>query len=168
MQQSRSLTAIVIKVQPHTCRKRRCANGEQSPKEKYGLPPMTMPNDVFLTMLMGVPAMLLHELGHIIAALLCGVKVKKVGLSRTGLYTVREAGPRWANLCVSAAGPLLNLVLALAFRDLFPGFAWVNLIACCYNLLPIPNSDGRRILALLAGSNTLAETSDGRLRSTPV
>ncbi len=129
---------------------------------------MTMPNDVLLTMLMGIPAMLLHEFGHIAAALLCGVKVKKMGLSRTGLYTVREAGPRWANLCVSLAGPLFNLLLAIAFREILPSFAWVNLIACCYNLLPIPNSDGRRILALLAGDNTITETSTGRLRSTPV
>jgi stage IV sporulation protein FB len=129
---------------------------------------MTMPNDVLLTMLMGIPAMLLHELGHIAAALVCGVKVKKVGLSRTGLYTVREAGPRWANLCVSLAGPLTNLLLAIAFRDLLPGFAWVNLIACGYNLLPIPNSDGRRIRALLMGDSPATDTNAASLRSRTV
>lgn len=128
---------------------------------------MVFPNDVLVTMLMGIPAMLLHELGHIVAALLCGVKVKKVGLSRTGLYTVREAGPRWANLCVSVAGPLLNLVLAITMRDVLPGFAWVNLIACIYNLLPIPNSDGRRIVALLSADG-IAEATPERLRSTTV
>ena len=128
---------------------------------------MAIPNDVLLTMLMGIPAMLLHELGHIVAALLCGVKVKKVGLSRTGLYTVREAGPRWANLCVSAAGPLINLLLAITMRDVLPGFAWVNLIACIYNLLPIPHSDGRRILALLSG-NSIPEATPEHLRSTTV
>ena len=128
---------------------------------------MAIPDDVLLTMLMGIPAMLLHELGHIVAALLCGVKVKKVGLSRTGLYTVREAGPRWANLCVSAAGPLINLLLAITMRDVLPGFAWVNLIACIYNLLPIPHSDGRRILALLSG-NSIPEATPEHLRSTTV
>jgi stage IV sporulation protein FB len=128
---------------------------------------MAIPNDVLLTMLMGIPAMLLHELGHIVAALLCGVKVKKVGLSRTGLYTVREAGPRWANLCVSVAGPLGNLLLAITMRDVLPGFAWVNLIACIYNLLPIPNSDGRRILALLSGNSIPQATPEG-LRGTMV
>lgn len=129
---------------------------------------MTIPNDVWLTMLMGIPAMLLHEFGHIAAALLCGVKVKKVGLSRTGLYTVREPGPKWANLCVSLAGPLFNLALAIAMRDILPGFAWVNLIACLYNLLPIPNSDGKRIFALLAGGNPITEASQQRLRGTTV
>ena len=100
-------------------------------------------------MLMGFPAMLFHECGHLSVALLCGVRIKKVGLSKIGLYTVREAGPRWANLCISSAGPLVNLVLALALKNLLPAFAWVNLIAFAYNLLPIPNSDGKRILALL-------------------
>jgi stage IV sporulation protein FB len=127
---------------------------------------MTIPNDVLLTMLMGIPAMLLHEFGHIAAALMCGVKVKKVGLSRTGLYTVREPGPKWANLCVSLAGPLFNLALAIAMRDILPGFAWVNLIACLYNLLPIPHSDGRRILALLTGDNAIAEAGQQHVPST--
>ncbi len=118
---------------------------------------MTILHDVLLTMLMGIPAMLLHEFGHIAAALVCGVKVKKVGLSRTGLYTIREPGPKWANLCVSLAGPLFTLLLGIALRDALPTFAWVNCIACVYNLLPIPHSDGRRIVALLAGGDAMAD-----------
>src|SRR5690349_11808262 len=68
--------------------------------------PMAILTSILITMLWGIPAMLLHEAGHIVAALWCGVKVKKVGLSRTGLYTVREAGPKWSNVCISLAGPL--------------------------------------------------------------
>jgi len=114
-------------------------------------------------MLLGIPAMLLHECAHIVMALLCGVRIKRVGLSRTGLYTVREAGPKWANVSISLAGPLFNLLLAVSLRELAPTFAWVNLIACVYNLLPIPNSDGRRVLAIvapvaaIAGGQTRAE-----------
>lgn len=93
--------------------------------------------------------MIWHELGHVSVALLCGVKVKKVGFCRRGLYTVREPGPKWINIAVSSAGPLFNLVLAVALWNVLPTFAQVNLIACLYNLLPIPNSDGTRILALL-------------------
>ena len=119
---------------------------------------MTMLYSVCVTMLLGIPAMLLHECGHIAMAFLCGVKVKKVGLSRIGLYTVREPGPRWANLCVSLAGPLFNLLLAMALRDALPTFAWVNLIAFIFNLLPIQNSDGRRIMTLLAQGAPQAQT----------
>ncbi|MGA7463336.1 MAG: site-2 protease family protein [Candidatus Korobacteraceae bacterium] len=117
---------------------------------------MTMLLGMLSVMFLGVPAMLLHECGHISVALLCGVKVKKVGLCKTGLYTVREPGPNWANLCVSLAGPLTNLVLAVTLRDTMPTFAWVNAIACGYNLLPIPNSDGTRVLALLGYGKTVA------------
>jgi Zn-dependent protease len=105
-------------------------------------------------MFLGIPAMLLHESGHIVVACLCGVKVKKVGLSRIGLYTIREAGPNWANLCISAAGPLVNLLLAIALRDVLPTFAWVNLVAFVFNLLPIPNSDGKRIFGILRASTS--------------
>jgi len=117
---------------------------------------MMIVENILLTMLLGVPAMLLHECGHIAAALLCGVRVKKVGLSRTGLYTVRESGPRWVNVGISLAGPLFNLLLAILLRDVLPRFAWVNLIACIYNLIPIAHSDGQRILALLAGESAVA------------
>lgn len=110
-------------------------------------------------MALGIPAMLFHESGHIATAWLCGVKVKKVGLSWVGLYTIREPGPKWANLCISFAGPAANLALALALRHLFPAFALVNLIAVIYNLLPIPNSDGKRILALLQPSRVLTADS---------
>jgi Zn-dependent protease len=123
---------------------------------------MTILFAMLLAMLMGIPAMLLHEAGHISVALLCGVRVKKVGLSRTGLYTVREPGPRWANLCVSLAGPLVNLLLAAALRNTMPTFAWVNLIACVFNLLPIPNSDGRRILALLSLGSGMVDQAKTR------
>ena len=109
--------------------------------------------------------MLLHESGHVATALLCGVKVKKVGLSRTGLYTVREPGPRWANLCVSLAGPLVNLLLAIVLRDTLPIFAWVNLIAFLYNFMPIPHSDGKRIVALLAGDSGLAPAAEAHAQS---
>ena len=129
---------------------------------------MTILQSVCVTMLLGIPAMLLHESGHIAIAFLCGVKVKKVGLSRHGLYTVREPGPRWANLCVSLAGPLLNLLLAVALRDVLPTFAWVNLIACVYNLLPIPNSDGSRVRELLAAARAEARTPAPELRSRAV
>jgi Zn-dependent protease len=104
---------------------------------------------ILYVMFLGIPATLLHECGHISVALLCGVRVKRVGLSKTGLYTVREVGPKWANLCISLAGPLTNLLLAVSLRNSLPTFAWVNLVACAYNLLPIPNSDGSRVRALL-------------------
>jgi Zn-dependent protease len=120
---------------------------------------MTTLVGIVCVMALGIPAMILHEGGHVMAALLCGVKVKKVGFCRRGLYTVREAGPKWSNIMVSAAGPLLNLLLAIVLWNTLTLFAEVNLVACIYNLLPIPNSDGTRILALLSNASVVPRTA---------
>jgi Zn-dependent protease len=54
------------------------------------------------------------------------------------------------NVIVSAAGPLVNLVLAaLAWHDL-RAFAFANLVLGLANLVPTRNSDGRRILRELS------------------
>ena len=100
-------------------------------------------------MLLGLPAMILHECGHIAAAHLCGVKVKKVGISWIGLFVRRESGPRWANALISFSGPFVNLSLASALWSTMPGFAQVNLFIGIGSLIPLPKSDGKRILALL-------------------
>ncbi len=100
-------------------------------------------------MLLGLPAMLLHECGHIAAARICGVKVKRVGISWLGLFVLRECGPRWANLLISFSGPFVNLLLASALWSTMPAFAQVNLFVGIGSLLPLPKSDGKRILTLL-------------------
>jgi len=99
--------------------------------------------------LISIPALILHECGHLAVALLCGVKVRTVGICITGLYTKRESGPRLANLLISFSGPLVNLLLAAALQSGLPAFARVNLIIGIFNLLPLPHSDGSRIIALL-------------------
>ncbi|HVZ84458.1 MAG TPA: M50 family metallopeptidase [Terracidiphilus sp.] len=96
----------------------------------------------------GVVAMLLHESGHIAAALLLGIRVKSVRLGWKGLYTVREMGTPAENLFISLAGPCTNLLLLLLWRfsqDLF----LANLCYGVVNLLPIQASDGERVLRLL-------------------
>ena len=125
---------------------------------------MTIFAHIAFIVLLGIPAMILHECGHVVAALACGIRVKRVGLCSKGLYTVREPGPTWINVAVSAAGPVVNLLLAVVLWRSMPSFAQVNVIACLYNLLPIPNSDGTRILGLLKPANVLA-TSFSHLRA---
>ena len=110
---------------------------------------------VAYVMLLGIPAMVLHEGGHVVTAFLCGVRVKRVGVCSKGLYTVREPGPKWSNIAISAAGPLVNLILAFALWNSMKIFAEVNIVACLYNLMPIPNSDGTRILGLLRTANLM-------------
>ena len=95
----------------------------------------------------GVIAMLLHEGGHLAAALLLGVRVKNVGVKwNKGLYMVREQGSVTQNLLIAMAGPLVNLVL-IATEPWVPLFSLANLCYALANMLPIDGSDGFRIAA---------------------
>ena len=93
-------------------------------------------------------AMVLHELGHLVTARVLGVKVHRVGICWKGIYTVREAGAPEQNIRISMAGPLVN-VLLMALWPVSPLFAFANLLCAASNLLPLPGTDGYRILNLL-------------------
>jgi Zn-dependent protease len=93
---------------------------------------------------LGVVAMVFHEAGHLIAAPMAGVKIKTVGLTWKGLYTVREAGSPKQNIIVSLAGPFANLAL-LALWPLSHKFGLANLCFAFFNILPIEGSDGERV-----------------------
>jgi Zn-dependent protease len=99
----------------------------------------------FQGLLLGIIAMAFHEAGHLVAALLVGIKIKTVGLRWKGLYTVREAGPPAKNIVVSLAGPGVNLVLLLACWQWSHSFGLANLCFSFFNLLPLEGSDGDRI-----------------------
>jgi hypothetical protein len=94
-------------------------------------------------------ACILHEAAHVAVASLFRIKVKNVGVSWLGFYTVREEAPPFDNMIVALAGPLANLVFA--FLLLIPnmsGEAWnlflANLVIGGFNLLPFEKSDGTR------------------------
>lgn len=93
----------------------------------------------------GVIAMLLHECGHLIAALLLGVRIKNVGMKwNKGFYIVREQGTDHQNLLIALAGPSMNLLL-IAFSPWLPIFGIANFCYALVNTLPIDGSDGNRI-----------------------
>jgi Zn-dependent protease len=111
-----------------------------------------------------------HEAAHILAALGLGIRVKRAGVNWRGPYIVREQGTPYANAMVSAAGPLINLLLALVFWHDWPSCAIANLVLGLSNLLPIPCSDGRRILRelSLARKSQAPQRLLNDLNSTPV
>lgn len=99
---------------------------------------------------------LLHELGHVSAARVLGVKVKRFGISWKGPYIVRENGTPYQNVVIAFWGPFVNMLLALVAVSVgLWTFADVNLLIVAINLLPIfKSSDGRRIcdnLKILGG-----------------
>jgi Zn-dependent protease len=99
--------------------------------------------------LLGVSAVVLHELSHVAMARMQGLKVKRAGVTWKGPYIVREAGTPQQNLRVCLAGPAANLLLAFVCSHFAPVFAFCNLVLGVYNLLPVPGSDGLRAWRLL-------------------
>lgn len=109
---------------------------------------------------------LLHELGHVAAALAAGHQWTKAVLNGAGLGVVIEPRPQgWDRLLRSAAGPFAHLLFALpllvvAFVGSPPehvGFGaastsiwWVGGISSLFlavlNALPIPGFDGAKVL----------------------
>jgi len=94
---------------------------------------------------LGILAMLFHECGHLLAALVVGVRIKSVGMKwNKGLYTIREQGTPVQNLIVAAAGPVTNILL-VSTAPWAPVFALANFCYAIANTLPIEGSDGYRI-----------------------
>jgi Zn-dependent protease len=100
-----------------------------------------------------IASLLLHEVGHMLAATALRVPVREFGLRLGGAYNRRAyATRRRDELIISVSGPLMNffLVVPLLFVPrLGAQLAVCNLLLCVVNLLPLPSSDGLRILRTL-------------------
>lgn len=110
-----------------------------------------------------VVSLLLHEMGHMLAAIMLRVPVREFGLCLRGAYNRRAyAGRRRGEILISAAGPLMNLFLVVPFLYLpviGTKLALCNLTICVVNLLPIPSSDGLRILRTIWFSRPASQVS---------
>jgi Zn-dependent protease len=106
-----------------------------------------------------------HEAGHAAFAIATQTKVSAVGFSKWGVYIRRHKSQQSANeLLIAAAGPLMNLVIALALRDqsgITQWLAQLNGVLFVVNILPFWNSDGKRIMNTLheLRKQSAAETS---------
>jgi len=117
-----------------------------------------------------IASLLLHEVGHMLAAIALGVPVREFGLCWRGAYNRRAlSGSRRTEILICLAGPLTNLFLAFTLHYLpviGNQLALCNLMFCIVNLLPIPSSDGLRILRNIHGSPA-AEATNPTLREAP-
>jgi membrane-associated protease RseP (regulator of RpoE activity) len=99
-------------------------------------------------------SLVVHEAGHLLAARLCGVRVKAIGLSVKGAYLRRKDSKRaGTELVIAICGPIASILMFLILQGDLPVFHYVaqlNLVVALSNLLPIPSTDGARIVRSLA------------------
>jgi Zn-dependent protease len=93
---------------------------------------------------------LAHEFGHALFAILNGTRISAFGLCAWGAYLRREKAESYAEIAISAAGPLVSLLIAILFWNGTGMLRWLaemNMMLFGLNVLPIWGSDGKRILA---------------------
>ncbi len=115
-----------------------------------------------------LPAAVLHELGHILAARCMGLHIRRLTLSALGaeLQLVEKNTSFLQDLLLCVSGPAVNLLLAAAcaFLGRFPLFLGANLLLGAFNLLPVLPLDGGNGLFALLSLLTTWETAEGLMR----
>ena len=96
-------------------------------------------------------AVLVHELGHLAAMWLLGLKLLALRLELTGLCIGYAGAPgRWEQFLTAAAGPALGLIYAQLASCLgWELTAGVSLLLSLFNLLPVRPLDGWQMAAAL-------------------
>lgn len=94
-------------------------------------------------------ASILHELGHCAAIRLCGYQIQALRISCKGatIYTESLLNREW--FC-ALSGPLVGFLL-FAFVKWIPKIAICGVMQSLFNLLPIEDMDGSRVLRGLLG-----------------
>ena len=95
-------------------------------------------------------SLVIHELAHVLVASFFAVPVHGVGIKFIGAYTFRKhARRRMHDVAIAAAGPLASLLLTFASFFVPRIGVWLaewNFGIAFMNLLPLPGTDGYRIL----------------------
>lgn len=96
-----------------------------------------------------VCACIIHEIGHILAAVVADVKIKCVVFWTGGVRMISDSCLKSVSseIFVLFAGPVFNFAAALFFYLIGADWAFsVNLILGLFNLLPFSNLDGGAVI----------------------
>lgn len=92
----------------------------------------------------------IHELGHLLALKWMGIPVTGINIGFGGAKIQTAPMGRWEELAAAGAGPMAGLILVL-FARWMPCCAVCAAVQTVFNLLPVGQQDGKRILKCAAG-----------------
>jgi len=95
-----------------------------------------------------VIALTVHEVGHLFAAIVLGIKFQRIKITLFGfnLNANLEDISLISKIILFFAGPFINLVIFIALVNTeFNDFACVNIFLACINLIPVVPLDGGNI-----------------------
>lgn len=104
-----------------------------------------------------------HELGHVAVMRLLGIPIRGI-FARAGGAVLRwesASVPYWQECFCAAAGPAVNVLLALVLYRVDAVGCAVNVLLAVYNLLPLRGNDGAVMLSSLF---SLCGNGDGMQR----
>ena len=98
-------------------------------------------------------AIVLHELGHLLASLLLGIKINRIYISIFGArLEIANSIPYYKELLMALAGPLLGIVGYLLtiksamYHPSLMAFSITSLALSIFNLFPLDTLDGGRVI----------------------
>lgn len=109
------------------------------------------------TMIYGVIAALIHELGHIFAMIISGCKPQKISFRAFDINIVDTDRIKRSyndDIFILSAGPISNIIFCIVLYIVYrlTGYMWIikpiyeNIFIAIFNILPIESLDGGQIV----------------------
>lgn len=95
-------------------------------------------------------AALLHELGHLLMMVLCGVSVREIRLRLFDVLIKADEAPSVrADVLITLGGVAVNFLFAVLLCPVGMKYALPHLALGVFNLLPVMSLDGGHLLAII-------------------
>lgn len=95
-------------------------------------------------------AAILHELGHLLMMLFCGVQVRAIRLRLFDVLIQADEAPTFkADVLITLGGVAVNFLFALLLYPVGMKYALPHFALGVFNLLPVMSLDGGHLLAII-------------------